>query len=193
MGSSSRCATIPPTGPEFRTGNSLSTARPNLVAITASRDNLPLHAPCQSLHTPGIHEPTTLPPPCTFVQEGGNTLGIAQFHACQGRSYSSPIKLILEISVHAVHCNGLHPCLESRDQTIIWMMTCAPLIFPEDLKLLLKEGMAKLCPIGIVPREYEALQLCLSPGEPTTPGHYLLVGMSTLSGAHMRLRDVLLL
>jgi hypothetical protein len=35
------------------------------------------------------------------------------------------------------------------------MMTCAPLTFPEDLKLLLKEGLAKLCPIGIVPREYE--------------------------------------
>jgi len=72
------------------------------------------------------------------------------------------------------------------------MMNCAPLAFPEDLKLLLKDGMAKLCPIGIVPREYEALQFCLSPGEPGTPGNYLLVGLSTLSGAHMRIRDVLL-
>ena len=42
------------------------------------------------------------------------------------------------------------------------MMTCAHLTFPEDLKLILKEGLAKLCPIGIVPREYEALQFCLS-------------------------------
>jgi hypothetical protein len=72
------------------------------------------------------------------------------------------------------------------------MITCAPLTFPEDLKLLLKEGLAKLCPIGIVPREYEELQFCLSPGEPGTQGHYLLVGMSTLMGAHMRLRDVML-
>ena len=72
------------------------------------------------------------------------------------------------------------------------MMTCAPLIFHEDLQLLLKEGLAKLCPIGIVPREYEALQFCLSPREPRTTGHYLLVGLSTLSGAHMRLRDVLI-
>jgi hypothetical protein len=71
------------------------------------------------------------------------------------------------------------------------MMICAPLAFPEDLKLLLKEGMAKLCPIGIVPREYEALQFCLSPRELGTPVNYLLVGLSTLSGAHMRLRDVL--
>ncbi len=71
-------------------------------------------------------------------------------------------------------------------------MTCSPLTFPEDLKLLLREGMAKLCPIGIVPREYEALQFCLSLGEPGTTGHYLLVGISTLSGAHMRLRDVML-
>ena len=72
------------------------------------------------------------------------------------------------------------------------MMTCAPLTFPEDFKLLLEEGLAKLCPPGIVPREYEALQFCLSPGEPSTHGHYLLVGLSTLSGPHMRLRDVLL-
>ena len=71
-------------------------------------------------------------------------------------------------------------------------MTCAPLTFPKDLKLLLKEGLANLCPIGIVPREYEALQFCLSPGEPGTQGHYLLVGLSTLSGAHMRLRGALL-
>ena len=69
---------------------------------------------------------------------------------------------------------------------------CAPLTFLEDLKLLLKEGLAKLCPIGIAPWEYEALQFCLSPGEPGAQGHYLLVGMSALSGAHMRLRDVLL-
>jgi hypothetical protein len=46
------------------------------------------------------------------------------------------------------------------------MMTSAPLAFPEDLKLLLKEGLAKLCPVGIVPREYEALQFCLHPREP---------------------------
>ena len=69
-------------------------------------------------------------------------------------------------------------------------MTCAPLIFPEDLKLLLKEGLSKLCPPGIVPREYEASQFCLSPGEPVAHGHSLLLGPSSLSGAHMRLRDV---
>ena len=72
------------------------------------------------------------------------------------------------------------------------MMTCAPLTFPEDLKLLLNEGLAKLCPTCIVPREYEALQFSLALGESGTLGHYLLVGMSTLSGANMRLRDVLL-
>jgi len=47
-------------------------------------------------------------------------------------------------------------------------------------------------PPGIVPREYEALQFCMSPGEPGTQGHYLLVGLFILSGPHMRLRDVLL-
>ena len=45
-------------------------------------------------------------------------------------------------------------------------MTCATLpTFPEDLKPLLNEGMGKLCPIGIVPREYETLQFYLSPGK----------------------------
>ena len=86
----------------------------------------------------------------------------------------------------------MHPSLDDGQQNVIWMMTCAPLTFPEDFKLLLKEGLAKLCPPGIVPREYEAKQFCLSPGEPGTQGHYLMVGMSTLSGAHMRLWDVLL-
>ena len=94
--------------------------------------------------------------------------------------------------MQAVHCNGLHPGLDLGEQTVIWMMTCAPLAFPEDLKLLRKEGLAEICPICIVPREYEALLFCLSPREHGTPGHYLLVGMSTLSGAYMRLHDVLL-
>ena len=147
---------MPPLGPKFRTGNSLSIAGPNLSAITDFGDNLPLRAPCQGLYTPGIHEPGSLPPPCTSVQEAESTLGIAQLRACRGRFYSGPIKLTPEISVQAVHCSGLHPGLDPGDQTIIWMMTCAPLTFPEDLKLILKEGMAKLCPIGIVPREYEA-------------------------------------
>ena len=126
------------------------------------------------------------------LQEGENTLNIAQLRACQGRSYSCPIKLTQEILVQEVHCNVLHPGLDPGDQAIIWMMTCAPLIFHEVLKLLLEEGMAKLCPIDIVPREYEALQFCLVSGEPRTPGHYLLVGLSTLSGAHMLLLDILL-
>jgi hypothetical protein len=81
-----------------------------------------------------------------------------------------------------VHYNGLLPSLDPGDQTIISMMTYAPLTFPEDLKLLLKEGLAKLCLQGIVPREYETLQFCLSSGEPDTRGHYLLSGLSTLLG-----------
>ena len=82
--------------------------------------------------------------------------------------------------------------LDVGHQDVIRMITCAPLTFFEDLKLLLMKGLAKLCPPCIVPREYAALQFCLSPGEPGTQGHYLLVGLSTLSGAHMRLKDVLL-
>jgi hypothetical protein len=123
---------------------------------------------------------------------GETTMGIAHLGTCQGKSYSGPIRLNLEIMLHAAHCNnGLHPSLDPVEQTIMWIMTCAPLTVHEDLKVLLKEGLSKLCPPGIVPREYEALQFCPSPGETCTKSPYLLVGMSTLSGPHMRLRDVM--
>ena len=71
-------------------------------------------------------------------------------------------------------------------------MTCTPLTVLEDLKVLMREGISKTCPLGNVPREYERLRFCLALGEPGTHGHYLLVGLSTSSGTHMRLRDVLL-
>jgi hypothetical protein len=86
----------------------------------------------------------------------------------------------------------MHPSLDLGEQTIIWMITCAPLTVIEDLKVLLKEGLLKLCPPGIVPREYEALQFCMAPRDFGTHGHYLMVGIFTFSGPHMRLRDVLL-
>ena len=88
---------------------------------------------------------------------GETTLGIAYPNAHQGKSYSGPIRLIPEITVQAVHYNGVHPSLDPEEQTTIWMMICDPLTFPENLKLLLKEGLAKLCPPGIVPLEYGAL------------------------------------
>jgi hypothetical protein len=94
--------------------------------------------------------------------------------------------------VKAVHCNGRHPCLEDGEQDTIWIMTCSPLISPEDLKVLIREGISKICPLANVPREYEALHFCMAPGEPSTQGRYLLVGLSMTSGMHMCLRDVLL-
>ena len=68
---------------------------------------------------PRNHVPISVPPPCTSVEEEENTLGIAHLRACQGRSYSGAIKLTLETSVQAVHCNGLHPSLELGEQTVI--------------------------------------------------------------------------
>jgi len=61
---------VPPSGPEFRMGDSLSIAGPNLFAITDSRDNLSLRAPRQGWHTPRIHEPISPPPPCTSIGGG---------------------------------------------------------------------------------------------------------------------------
>ena len=48
-------------------------------------------------------------------------------------------------------------------------------------------------PPGDRSREYEAMQFCLAPREYGIQGHYIMVGLSTLSGPHMRLRDVMLI
>ncbi len=45
------------------------------------------------------------------------------------------------------------------------MMTCSTLTHPEDLKILIREGTAKLCSPVIVAREYDALQLVMFPRE----------------------------
>jgi hypothetical protein len=44
-------------------------------------------------------------------------------------------------------------------------MTYSTITHPDDLKILIREGIAKLCPSGIVAREYESLQFILSLGE----------------------------
>jgi hypothetical protein len=72
------------------------------------------------------------------------------------------------------------------------MMTCTPLSAPEDLKVLIKEGISKLCPTELVKPSYEALRFFLSPGDPGTQGLHLLVGLHVSSEVHMSLRDVLL-
>ena len=71
-------------------------------------------------------------------------------------------------------------------------MTCSPLTAPEDLKVLIKEGLIKICPPALVPKEYEAIQFHLVPGEAGTHGDYLAVGLSMLSDRHMCIRDILL-
>ncbi len=69
---------------------------------------------CQGLCTLIYHESLSLPPPCTYVQEGENTVGIAHLRACQGRSYFGQIQLTPKISVQVVQCNGLHSELDPR-------------------------------------------------------------------------------
>jgi hypothetical protein len=71
-------------------------------------------------------------------------------------------------------------------------MICAPLSKSEDLKVLIQEGIAKLYHPGLVPSTYDDIKFCLTPREPGTNGHYLLVGLQAGKGAHMRLRDILL-
>jgi hypothetical protein len=63
---------------------------------------------------------------------------------------------------------------------------------PEDLKVLIKEGLVKICPPTLVPKEYEALQFGLVPGQPGTHSDYLAVGMFMMSDRHMCIRDIML-
>ena len=99
--------------------------------------------------------PTTRP--CTLVQEEEAALDITHMGRCVGKSYSGHIRLTPDLEVKAMHCHGRHPCMEDGAQDTIWMMTCAPLTSSEDLKVLIREGISKICPLGNVPSEYEAL------------------------------------
>ena len=92
-----------------------------------------------------------------------------------------------DTSVRAVHCNGRHPSLPEVDQEVIYLMTCTPLSAPEDLKVLIREAISKLCLPYLLQPSYEVLRIFLSHGEPCTTGHHLLVGLQVASEAHMRL------
>jgi hypothetical protein len=94
--------------------------------------------------------------------------------------------------VRALHCNGRHPILPDGEHVFIYVMTCTPLSALEDLKVLIREGICKLCPTELVKPSYESLRFFLSPGDPGTHGLHLLVGLQVYYAVHMRLRDVLL-
>jgi hypothetical protein len=119
-------------------------------------------------------------------------MGIAHLRCCEGKSYSDPLIVHPDTLVSAVHCNGRHPSLTEGDQAVIYLMKCTPLSALEDLKVLMRESIPKLCPPDFVLPSYEALRFFLSPREPGTTGLHILVGLHVASEVHMRLRDVLL-
>ena len=143
-------------------------------------------------HTPNLSGAPAHPCPCAPTHEGETALGISHIGRCHGKSYSGQLPLTADLQIIAVHSNGRHSGLDEGDHAVILLMTCTPLTVPEDLKVLIREGISKICPLGNVPIEYEGLRFCLAPRELGTHGHCLLVGLSTSSGTHMRLRDVLL-
>jgi hypothetical protein len=141
----------PQSGREVRKADTPSPPGYIVVSKNGRGLNLPHHlAFCGSCKTRKNNRFSgfSLPSSCTHVQVGETTLGIAHLGTCQGKSYSGPIRLIPEITVHAVQCNDMHPRLDLGEQTIILRMTCAPLAVHEDIKVLLKEGLSKLCPPG---------------------------------------------
>ena len=104
-------------------------------------------------------------------------MGIAHRRCCEGKSYSGPLIVHPDTRVRAVNCNGRHPSLLEGDQDVIYLMTCTHLSAPKDLKVLICEGISKLCPPDLVLPSYEALRFFLSPGEQGTTGLHLLVGL----------------
>jgi hypothetical protein len=127
------------------------------------------------------------------IHAGERSVGISHLHVCEGKSYSAPLILQPDASVRTVHCNARHPSLPKGDQDVIYLMSCSPLSAPEDLKVLIREGISKLCPPELIHSSYyEALRFFLAPGESVTTGLYLLVGLQLAFEVHMRLRDAFL-
>jgi len=77
-------------------------------------------------------------------------MGISHLRCCEGKSYSGPLIVQPDTPVRAIHYNGRHPRLSEGDQDVIYLMTCIPLSAPEDLKVLIHEGISKLCPPDLV-------------------------------------------
>ena len=119
-------------------------------------------------------------------------MGISHLRCFEGKSYSGRLIVHPAVPVRAIHYNGRHPANPDGDQDLIYLMTCTSLSSPEDVKVLIREGISKLCPPDQVKTSYEALRFFLSPGDPGTPGHHLLLGLTIRSEVHMKLRDVLL-
>ena len=73
-------------------------------------------------------------------------MGISNLRCCEGKSYSAPLIVHPNTLDRAILCNCRHPSLPEGDQDVIYLMTCSFLCTPEDLKVLIREGISKLCP-----------------------------------------------
>jgi hypothetical protein len=64
--------------------------------------------------------------------------------------YSGTLFIQSDTYVRAIHCNGRHHSLPEGDQDVVYMVTCFPFSAHEDLKVLIREDIYKLCPPGLV-------------------------------------------
>jgi hypothetical protein len=131
---------------------------------------------CLSAQSPFCHLRALYPPP-HITKKGEKSLGISHLRSCEGKSYSGPLIVYPDILVRANHCNCRQPILPQVDQDVIYMKTCTPLYAPEDLKVLIREGLTKICPPDFVKPSYNMLRFFLSPGNSGTQGLHLLVGL----------------
>ena len=131
-----------------------------------------------------------MPYPCSFIHTEEASFGIANLIRFEGKSYPGIFHIQPITRDRTVHCNGRLPNLTEGEQIIIYRMNYAPLMALEDLiEGHHQGGDRETLPPYPRPSAYETLQLCFAPGGPGTHAYYLLVGLQTTSGTHMRLRD----
>jgi hypothetical protein len=91
------------------------------------------------------------------VHAGERSFGIATLHCCEKKSYSGSLHIQSDTYVRDAHYNGRQSSLPEGDEEVVYMMTCSPLTASKDLEVLIREGIIKLCPQGLVTIAYEAL------------------------------------
>ena len=107
---------------------------------TTAKKILPL-LPSDQIHLPSDGMPYL----DLYMQAGEASFGITNLNYCEGKSYSRTFHVHHNTTIRDVQCSRRHQSLLEGDKNVIYVMTCTPLTAPEDLKVCIKDRIAKLC------------------------------------------------
>ncbi len=96
-------------------------------------------------------------------QEGENAFGLRNIGCCSRYSYSGTF-LARGVNLNAAHVNGRHP-VRGMGQELIYLMTCSPLSYPEDLKPMIHAAIKAITPPEESEEDYVSLKFSLANGE----------------------------